>query len=344
MQIAQMLAGYTLGGADLLRRAMGKKIKAEMDAQRETLHRRRGRASERRPAPSRRTIFDLVDKFAGYGFNKCHAAAYALVAYQTAWLKANHPVEFFAASMTSTSQHRQARVFRQELTRSGIALLPPDVNRSEPAFIGGAAADGTLRDALCAGGGEERRRRGDGGHGADARGAAGRSASLFDFCRARRPQALNKRQLENLVAAGAFDAIHPQPRAGLRGGRADAAPGGRRDRGAHQHADQPVRRRRRGRASTPVRDARLVADGAAAARVRRHRLLSLGPPARRLWRQPEARSMSSRIAELGSLAALRAAAAGPRSPACAQQAGDAPRPRATASPSCSCPTRPACTR
>ena len=101
MQIAQVLAGYTLGGADLLRRAMGKKIQSEMDAQRQQFVDGRDRA--RRRAARAELIFDQMAKFAGYGFNKSHAAAYALVAYQTAYLKANHPVEFMAASMTSIS-------------------------------------------------------------------------------------------------------------------------------------------------------------------------------------------------------------------------------------------------
>src|SRR5690606_33799431 len=98
MQIAQELSGYSLGGADLLRRAMGKKIKAEMAAQRATfVEGAQARGVDPRKASE---IFDLVDKFAGYGFNKSHAAAYALIAYQTAYLKANHPVEFMAALMT----------------------------------------------------------------------------------------------------------------------------------------------------------------------------------------------------------------------------------------------------
>ena len=134
MQIAQVLAGYTLGGADLLRRAMGKKIKAEMEAQREAFVDGavargvdRGRKAEQ--------IFDLVDKFAGYGFNKSHAAAYALVAYQTAWLKANYPVEFFAASMTlDLGNTDKLNIFQQELDRLEIELLPPDINRSRAGF------------------------------------------------------------------------------------------------------------------------------------------------------------------------------------------------------------------
>ena len=133
MQIAQVLAGYTLGGADLLRRAMGKKIQAEMDAQRQQFV---SGAVERGVERARaELIFDQMAKFAGYGFNKSHAAAYALVAYQTAYLKANYPVEFMAASMTlDLGNTDKLNHFRQELGRLGIALLPPDINRSEVSF------------------------------------------------------------------------------------------------------------------------------------------------------------------------------------------------------------------
>jgi DNA polymerase-3 subunit alpha len=133
MQIAQVLAGYTLGGADLLRRAMGKKIQSEMDAQRAQFV---AGATERGVERARaELIFDQMAKFAGYGFNKSHAAAYALVAYQTAYLKANHPVEFLAASMTlDLGNTDKLAHFRSELDRLGIALLPPDINRSEVTF------------------------------------------------------------------------------------------------------------------------------------------------------------------------------------------------------------------
>jgi DNA polymerase-3 subunit alpha len=133
MQIAQVLSGYTLGGADLLRRAMGKKIKAEMDAQRKAFV--DGAVERGVAAKTADGIFDQVAKFAGYGFNKSHAAAYALVAYQTAYLKANHPVEFIAASMTlDLGNTDKLNVFRQELARLGIKLLSPDINRSAVEF------------------------------------------------------------------------------------------------------------------------------------------------------------------------------------------------------------------
>ncbi|MEX0758236.1 MAG: DNA polymerase III subunit alpha, partial [Tistlia sp.] len=139
MQIAQELAGYSLGSADLLRRAMGKKIQAEMDAQRASfVEGATAKGVEGRRASS---IFDLVNKFAGYGFNKSHAAAYALVAYHTAYMKANHPVEFLAASMTyDMASADKLNLFRQELGRLGIPLLPPDVNRSYADFAVEAVA------------------------------------------------------------------------------------------------------------------------------------------------------------------------------------------------------------
>ncbi|MGE3934484.1 MAG: DNA polymerase III subunit alpha, partial [Rhodospirillaceae bacterium] len=153
MQIAQTLSGYSLGGADLLRRAMGKKIKAEMDAQRENFV--QGAVDRGVDKAQAAMIFDQVDKFAGYGFNKSHAAAYALVAYQTAWLKANHPVEFMAASMTlDLGNTDKLNVFRQELMRLRIPLLAPDVNASGVAFTVEPAragqATGSVRYALAA--------------------------------------------------------------------------------------------------------------------------------------------------------------------------------------------------
>src|SRR5476649_352939 len=129
MEIAQVLSGYTLGGADLLRRAMGKKIKSEMEAQRRAFI--DGAATRNVPAPQAEMIFEKVAKFAGYGFNKSHSAPYALVAYQTAYLKANHPVEFLAASMTlDMGNTDKLNQFRQEAGRLGITMLPPDINRS----------------------------------------------------------------------------------------------------------------------------------------------------------------------------------------------------------------------
>jgi DNA polymerase-3 subunit alpha len=206
MQIAQVLSGYTLGGADLLRRAMGKKIKEEMEAQRKAFI--DGATARGVKADNAGQIFDQVNKFAGYGFNKSHAAAYALVAYQTAWLKANYPVEFLAASMTyELANTDKLNVFRQELQRQGIQLLPPDINKSFPTFSVERTKDGTLavRYALAA--------VKNVGLGAiqvmvKAREEGGPFRSLADFCERIDPKTLNKRQLENLVLAGAFDSLH----------------------------------------------------------------------------------------------------------------------------------------
>ena len=133
MEIAKQLAGYTLGGADLLRRAMGKKIKIG-DGRPARDVRRRAPSSAASMPSSPSTIFDAVAKFASYGFNKSHAAAYALLAYQTAWLKANHPVEFFAAAMTTECANQEKlAAYRQEMRQRGIPLYPPDVNRSRAA-------------------------------------------------------------------------------------------------------------------------------------------------------------------------------------------------------------------
>ncbi len=207
MEIAKVLSGFTLGNADLLRRAMGKKIKEEMEAQRRAFI--EGAVANKVSADNAAQIFDQVNKFAGYGFNKSHAAAYALVAYQTAWLKANYPVEFLAASMTyELANTDKLNVFRQELSRQDIALLPPDINKSHPTFSVERQADGALavRYALAA--------VKNVGLGAiqtmvTAREQGGPFRDLAEFCERIDPKSLNKRQLENLVLAGAFDSIHP---------------------------------------------------------------------------------------------------------------------------------------
>src|SRR5471030_2166274 len=150
MQIAQVLSGYSLGGADLLRRAMGKKIQSEMDAQRATFI--EGAAKNNVEDARASMIFDKVAKFAGYGFNKCHSAPYAMVAYQTAYLKANYPVEFLAASMTlDLGNTDKLNVFRQELARLGIKLLSPDINRSAVEFtVEDTKSGAAIRYALAA--------------------------------------------------------------------------------------------------------------------------------------------------------------------------------------------------
>ncbi|HEX6956844.1 MAG TPA: DNA polymerase III subunit alpha [Ferrovibrio sp.] len=205
MEIAKILAGYSLGEADLLRRAMGKKIKAEMDAQKERFI---SGAREKGVDPKQAAfIFELVEKFAGYGFNKSHAAAYALVAWQTAYLKANYPVEFIAASMTlDISNTDKLNVFRQECARQGIALLPPDINRSDVEFSVeyDAAGKGAIRYALAA-----VRNVGAAPMGqiVAEREKGGTFKSLFDFAGRVDPTALNKRMLENIAKAGAFDGL-----------------------------------------------------------------------------------------------------------------------------------------
>ncbi len=206
MQIAQVLAGYTLGGADLLRRAMGKKIKEEMDQQRQLFV---DGAVKNNVDPAKASeIFDLVAKFAGYGFNKSHAAAYALVSYQTAWCKANHPVEFMAASMTlDLGNTDKLGVFRQELARLKIPLLPPDVNKSEVEFAVERQDDGTaaVRYALAA-----VKKVGEAAMRAlvAERTANGTFKSVWDFAGRMDHRLVNKGALEHLITAGAFDPLH----------------------------------------------------------------------------------------------------------------------------------------
>ncbi len=206
MQIAQVLAGYTLGAADLLRRAMGKKIKEEMAAQRQTFI--DGAVKKGVPTDQADMIFEQVDKFAGYGFNKSHAAAYALVAFQTAYMKAHHPVAFYAASMTfEMGATDKLNVFRQELARVGIPLLPPDINHSFHDFgvekLGDKPA---IRYALSA-------VKGVGPEAMKAlvaeRQAHGPFKDLIDLASRLDSRVCNKRQLENLICAGAFDALMP---------------------------------------------------------------------------------------------------------------------------------------
>jgi DNA polymerase-3 subunit alpha len=206
MQIAQVLSGYSLGGADLLRRAMGKKIQSEMDAQRASFVEgaRKNDVEEARAS----MIFDKVAKFAGYGFNKCHSAPYALVAYQTAFLKANHPVEFFAASMTlDMGNADKIGNFRRELERLQIPLMPPDINRSMAEFAVESTADGKkgVRYALAAikGVGRDAMNRL-----VEEREANGPFKDLFDVAERLDQRVINKRLLESLVKAGAFDSLN----------------------------------------------------------------------------------------------------------------------------------------
>jgi len=201
MQAAQILAGYSLGGADLLRRAMGKKIKSEMDAQRASFV--EGCAKHNGiPTAKANELFDLIDKFAGYGFNKSHAAAYALLTYQTAWLKAHHRAEFYAASMSfDVALTDKLAMFVEDMRRGSVECLPPDLNASEAHFT---VENGAVRYALGAlkGVGEkamealvEERKRSP-------------FTTLEDFAARVDPRQLNRRQLESLAAAGAFDSIN----------------------------------------------------------------------------------------------------------------------------------------
>jgi DNA polymerase-3 subunit alpha len=199
MQIAQELSGYSLGEADLLRRAMGKKIREEMAVQRERFV--KGAVERGIERGQANTIFDLVAKFADYGFNKSHAAAYALVAYQTAWLKANYPLAFYAAAMTLDmgNTDRLAEFFRDAGARD-IKIAPPDVNRSDATFC---VREGGITYALAA---LRNVGRSAVEHIVAARG--GKSyRSLDDLASRIDPRQVNKRAFESLAASGAFDTL-----------------------------------------------------------------------------------------------------------------------------------------
>jgi len=201
MQIAQVLAGYSLGGADLLRRAMGKKKSEEMAKERVKFE--WGAEQQGIEAAVASPIFDLMEKFADYGFNKSHSAAYALVAYQTAWLKTHHAAEFMAATMSSDMDNTDKVVtFLEEAREIGLSVLPPDVNSSDYMFV--ALDAKTVRYGLGAVKGV--------GRGAcesvvEARRSGGPFRDLLDFCRRVDSARLNRRVLEALVHAGALDAL-----------------------------------------------------------------------------------------------------------------------------------------
>src|SRR5690606_7340135 len=197
MQIAQELAGYSLGQADLLRRAMGKKIRAEMEKQRAVFV--EGATTRGVAKPQANFIFDLLAKFADYGFNKSHAAAYAIVSYQTAYLKAHYPVEFLAASMTLDMNNTDKLAdFRADAMRLGIEVVPPSVTTSHRPFEVGenrifyslAAIKGVGEAAVD--------------HIVEKR-AQRQFSSLEDFCERIDPRIVGKRVLESLIAAGALD-------------------------------------------------------------------------------------------------------------------------------------------
>ncbi len=199
MQIAQVMAGYSLGEADLLRRAMGKKIRAEMEKQRERFV--AGSVKNGVPKGQAETIFELLAKFADYGFNKSHAAAYALVSYHTAYMKAHYPVEFLAASMTlDLNNTDKLSEFRSEAQRLGIKVEAPNINRSGPTFEVG---ENTIYYALAA-------LKGVGPQAIELIVEARKKSaftSLADFAARVNPRAINKRVIESLAAAGAFDGL-----------------------------------------------------------------------------------------------------------------------------------------
>jgi len=197
MQIAQVLSGYSLGEADLLRRAMGKKIKAEMDQQSERFI--DGAIKNGVSKPQAKNIFELLAKFANYGFNKSHAAAYAIVSYQTAYMKAHYPAEFLAASMTfDMANSDKLNDFRQDAGRLGIKVVPPSVQTSFRRF---ETDDNRIYYALAAikGVGESAV-----DHIVEVRGETP-FASIEDFCLRIDPKQINRRVMESLISAGAFD-------------------------------------------------------------------------------------------------------------------------------------------
>ncbi len=202
MQMAQIIGGYSLGSADLLRRAMGKKKPDEMAKHRTIFL--EGAAKNGLSAHKGNEIFDLMEKFAGYGFNKSHAAAYALVAYQTAYFKAHHPAPFMAANMSAVMDDTdKVQQFYADSLANGLKVLPPDIHQSEYRFVpvdsnciryGLGAVKGTGESAIE--------------HIIAAR-ADGPFADLFDFCRRVDRRLVNRRVIESLVRAGAFDSVDP---------------------------------------------------------------------------------------------------------------------------------------
>jgi len=210
MQTAQILGGYSLGGADMLRRAMGKKDAAEMAKHRQIF--RDGAAKNNIDQTKADEVFDLMEKFAGYGFNKSHAAAYSLLAYHTGWLKVHYTAEFFCANMTvEMDDTDKLKVLLQDALKMGLTFEPPDVNRGTARFepvsdtvvrYGLAAVKGSGQSAIEAIVAARQ------GHGVGPRGdMAGPFKSLFDFCARVDRARINKRTVEALIKAGAFDPI-----------------------------------------------------------------------------------------------------------------------------------------
>ena len=337
LQIAQVMAGYSLGQADILRKAMGKKDKAIMAKQQaEFVAGAVKKGVERDEAAY---IFELVDKFAGYGFNKAHTAAYAHVAYYTAYLKANYREEFLAASMTLDAGNTdKLAMYTSEAKKSGIAILPPCINASEVDFLAG---EKTIRYSLAA-------LKNIGAQAVESivaeRAANGPFKDLSDFAGRCNTKALNKRALETLAAAGAFDCAGAQPRPGARQRRADA--GVRQPAGGERGPGHRRSVRRRGAAARPQIDMRA---------------LKAWTPMERLQHEFEAvgfflsghplDAYASVLAKLGivhlSPSSRRAPTAAPRpggSPASSSRRASAGRRRATSSPSPCSRSRPASSR
>ncbi len=209
MQMAQIIGGYSLGGADLLRRAMGKKKPEEMVKHREIFA--EGAAKNGLTREKSDEIFDLMEKFAGYGFNKSHAAAYALLAYYTAWLKAHHPAEFMAANMTlAMDDTDKVKILFDDCVLNGIKVLPPDINQSEYRFEPVGEADGKRSKTIRYGLGAVK---GSGQNAIEeilrARREGGPFKDLFDFCERIDRRMVNRRTVEALIRAGAFDSLTP---------------------------------------------------------------------------------------------------------------------------------------
>ncbi|MDN5752445.1 MAG: DNA polymerase III subunit alpha, partial [Nitrosospira sp.] len=208
MQIAQVIGGYSFGGADLLRRAMGRKIVEEMALQRDIFV--PGAIKNGLTERDASELFDLMEKFAGYGFNKSHAAAYALIAFQTAYLKAHHPAEFMAATLSADMDDTdKVHAFFEDSIANGLIILPPDINLSGHRFVpvngktlryGLGAVKGTGESAIAAI--------------IKARDQDGPYTDLFDFCRRVDKRIVNRRVVESLIRAGAFDSLNSH-RAGL---------------------------------------------------------------------------------------------------------------------------------
>ncbi len=232
MQIAQVLAGYTLGQADMLRRAMGKKKPEEMAKQRKVFM--EGAAKKKIPADKAEHIFDLMEKFAGYGFNKSHSAAYALIAYQTAWLKAHFPQAFMAATLScDMGNSDKVANLVADCRAMGLEVLPPHVNHSDWEFV--PEGERGIRFGLGAvkGVGEAAARAL-----VEARKAGGPFDSFEDVCVRMPPRAFNKRMAEALIKAGALEGLIPHKRAALEGlaGAMERAARRRSEAQAHQSA------------------------------------------------------------------------------------------------------------